>query len=350
MNRLFASVICAFALGAPVAQASGPVAYVAPAEDTLEEAVSAWRRGDWPRVRELLEPGLDDGGSFGDAATTETALRHLADATLLDSALDPGLRQSQATEYMQRLLAKDVEWRPPPDTHSPEFDQLLEQVRQAERDRLAESCSVERTSCEAKLEVLRVDHDDLQARHTKLETDFKEEMVEVQRVTSKNRLVALVPFGVGHFYNGKPGFGAGFLAVEAAFGATGLALLLTRTLRYNCVRERGFTEGSLVCQPPDVVKDKLGKEGTENRIEDVRNAEQTFGILFIGALVADVIIAQVTFEKYSVISTEMKKRSELDEETGAAQPKKRGRRGRKKTSAKIRPTFGPGNVGLHIRF
>ncbi len=350
MRRALTSALCASLLPVASAWASAPIATVAPAADALDNALDAWRRGDWAKVRGLLEPAVRDGGSLETEDETETALRHLADATLLDESLDAAVSHRLATEYVERLLDRDVEWRPPPDTHSAELEDLVEQVRAQRRQVQAENCAIERTSCQANLQDLRSDHENLEKAHADLEIRFRAQDVTIQEREARNRAVALVPFGVGHFYNRRPGLAAAFLAGEVAFGATGLALLLTRTLRYNCVREAGFSEGSVVCAPPDDLKAELGQEGTRTRIEQVRNAEQTFGIMFIGALVVDVVVAQATFKPYEVVKTRTVPRSELDADKrgpGEAKPRKRGKR---KPSAKIRPTIGPGSVGVDIRF
>jgi hypothetical protein len=359
MRRVQVSALCAiiavslpaFAAPPPAASAPPKGKGAAPATAPLERALDAWGRGEWTDVRDILEPLVRDGGQLETEQQTEAALRYLADATLLDESLDAKVRRELATEYLERLLDMDLQWTPPPDTHSPELEALAEEVRAARREKIAENCAIERTTCQADLQELRKAHDDLTLSYEQLDAEHDAQNVLVRDLATKNRAVALVPFGVGHFYNGRPGLGAGFLAAEAAFGATGLALLLTRTLRYNCVREEGFARGSVVCNPPEELIQELGDRGTENRVLAVRNAEQTFGLLFIGTLVVDVIIAQATFEKYSVVEEKEIPRAELEErmKQGQQKPSKRKKRG-KKTSAKIRPTFGPGGAGLDIRF
>lgn len=363
MRRVTASAFCAiFATSLPALASPpqvGPRAVFAPAKgktetetkEPLERALDAWGRGDWTQVRDILEPLVRDGSTLETGQQTEAALRHLADATLLDESLAQEVRTNLATEYVERLLDMDLEWAPPPDTHSRQLEDLTEQARAARRQQQAENCAIERTTCQANLQELRTAHDDLTTQYELLDEEHQAQKVTVREMATKNRAVALVPFGVGHFYNGRRGLGAGFLAAEAAFGATGLALLLTRTLRYNCVRERGFARGSVVCNPPKDLKQELGDEGTRTRVERVRNAEQTFGLLFIGTLALDIVIAQITFEKYSVVSERKVTREQLErEQEELNKPTSKPRKSRKKTSARIRPTFGPGGAGLDVRF
>lgn len=361
MKRSLISVICALWCPIPLASASSPpasahappslVAPAADAEATLDQALGAWANGEWTKVRNLLEPLLRDGGQLDDPQATESGLRHLADATLFDESLEMAVRNSLATEYIERLLDRDLEWKPPPDTHGRAFEDLLEQVRAERKAKQAASCSYDKAVCEADLHNLQVEQKKTTEDLDELQTKFDAQLVEVQQLATRNRAVALVPFGVGHFYNGRKGFGAGFLATEAAFGITGLSLLLVRTLRYNCTRESGFARGSVVCVPPEDLVEELGTNDINERIANVRNAEQTFGLLFIGAMVVDVIVAQATFKPYVVLKTETIPRSELERrKQEQSQPGRGKRRDGDKPSANIRPIIGPGGAGVKIRF
>src|SRR5690606_8963460 len=157
----------------------------------------------------------------------------------------------------------------------------------------------------------------------------------------------------GHFYNGRKGLGAAFLAGELAIGATALGLFIKRVS--HCDRLSGYQAGSLYCEG-------LGRE------EGValRNAEQTFGILFLGSLALDVVLAQALFRPYATVKRTRVRRSELggasDDAGKGAKPPAAGKERPGAPSSRLRssdirqvaPAFtlvpGGGGLGVEIRF
>lgn len=273
--------------------------------DKVAAAIKAWEGGDWARVRMLLEPLLQGDRALAEPLLHETALRYLADATVQDDSLDQNIRTELATAYIDRLLNGSPDWRPPQATHSIHFYELYSTLRE-QRDRAkAAECAGERAACQA-------DHDELAARHNRLQNDhavlqrqYGEQEVEVQEKVARNRAVAFVPFGVGHFYNGRKGLGAAFLTAELVFGGAGLGLLIARL--FNCSRENGYQPGSLTCS------------GDGDAIVARRNAEQAMGLFFLGTVALDIVVAQVTFRSVLTIKSTRVRRSELDARKAAAE-------------------------------
>lgn len=318
--------------------------------DSESEAVSAalkkWASGDWISVRSVLEP-LISSGPLNDPLLTETALRYLTDATLLDESLDPQIRTQLAMSYINRLFGGDAAWRPPPDTHGKPLYDLYNQLREQHERAKLDSCMAERASCAADLDDLKDRHQALRGDHETLTTAFGQQEVEVREKVARNRAIALLPFGIGHFYNGRKGLGAGFLAGEMVIGGTGLGLMLYR--RTQCVRTNGFAPGSLQCSAPN-------GEALVAR----RDAEQTLGIIFASLMAVDVLIAQLTFQPYATIKTERIKREDLEAEPASPPPRTKGPRKRRQTrfrgrdNLQVRPHpalfRGGGGAGFTLRF
>ncbi|HEY8379158.1 MAG TPA: hypothetical protein VIK91_21845 [Nannocystis sp.] len=342
---------CSLALGVAVAtapvHARPPASSPAPAPEPVTEvdkvnaAIGAWSAGNWARVRALLEPMLQDDRKLEDPLLEEAALRYLADATLQDPEIAV-VAQEWATRYIKRLLAAP-EWRPPADTHSKAFYDLYNALRE-ERD-LAEHrrCKAERLACIADLDELKVRHDALGRDHELLRRAYEMQEVEVVEKVARNRAVALIPFGVGHFYNGRKGLGAAFLAGEAAIGITALALLIVRVGR--CDRLAGFTPGSLYC------------EGDRDETLAIRNAEQGMGIVFFSAVALDIVLAQILFRPYLTLKRSRVRRSELGAEGdgGGAAPSGKGPgapssrlRSRDILRLSPAPAYVPGGGGLGV--
>jgi hypothetical protein len=331
---------------------SHPAATAGNSEEQLEAGIEAWRAGQWGAARRLLEPLAREGSVLADPLQAESALRYLADSTLFDDSLGLETRTGQARGYISRLFDRDPEWSPPPATHGSAFYDLVLEVREERASAEAADCEAERLACTADLHELRVDHATLEDEQAALEKKFDEDLVPVVREVALNRGVALIPFGVGHFYNRNNALGASFLSAEVAFGATGLALMLDRIINLKCRREgSSFTPGSMTCEPPDSVSD-----------EDVvlrRNLEQVFGFLFLGTLAVDVIVAQITFKKTRVISREEVPRKDLQrhlENASSEEERKARKRRRKRRDDKVEarpaPAMIPGGagVGLKLRF
>jgi hypothetical protein len=322
LRRLIsASALCAFST---LALASRPVVAAppspAPIDDAnadadlrVEQAIAAWRKGDWTEVRDLLEPLVRE-RDIPDEFLRESALRYLAEATLLDEGLDPAEREQLAKGYVTRLLDVNPDWTPPSGLHGRPFYELVARVR-GERDALmAEACRGQLLSCEADLTELRVDYRVAQDKIVALQEDLANEDVFLTEVVKRNRGLALLPFGVGHFTNGNYAIGGAFLGLELAAGAAGLGMIIYRATNYGCVRTDGFNRQSLVCtveaQDEDVPK-------LQNEIETLRNAETVMGYVFLGAVVLDIALAQVLFRPIEVVERGKKTRRELDAEIAA---------------------------------
>jgi hypothetical protein len=353
MRTLACSFALAVAVAAPV-HARPPNQPARPAEPTTEvekvnAAIQAWSTGNWARARALLEPMLQDGGKLADPLYEETALRYLADATLQDPDI-AAVSNEWATGYIKRLLASSPDWRPPADTHSKAFYDLYNALRE-ERDRATfNQCKAERAACVADLDELKVRHRALGDDHERLRRAYQQQEVEVVEKIARNRAVALVPFGVGHFYNGRKGLGAAFLAGEVAIGVAALGLFIKRVT--VCDRLSGFQAGSLYCL---INRDK----GLA-----IRNWEQGMGIAFLGSLALDVVLAQVLFQPHVTVKRTRVRRSELiggaDGDAGARakKPSEGAKDGPGAPSSRLRshdilrvtpaPTLVPGGGGLGV--
>lgn len=370
LRRLIsASALCAFStvalVSCPALAASPPAAAPDPEPDSelrVEQAIAAWRKGDWTEVRDLLEPLVRE-ADIPDEFLRESALRYLAEATLLDEGLEPSEREQLAKGYVTRLLDVSPDWTPPSGLHGRPFYELVARVR-GERDALmAEACRGQLLSCEADLTELSVDYRVAQDKIIALQDDLANEDVFLTEVVKRNRGLALLPFGVGHFTNGNYAIGGAFLGVEVVAGAIGIGMIIYRTTNYGCVRTDGFNRKSLVCSV-DAEDEELPKLRKE--IETVRNAETAMGYVFLGSLVLDIALAQVLFRPIEVVERGQKTRRELDAEIAAeATPDGRQPRGREpaagpepapkpatEPSVRLRihphPTFTPTSVGFGV--
>lgn len=348
MRLLACSLALGVAVAAPV-HARPPTAAPAPAPVTEKEkisaAIQAWSAGNWARVRALLEPLVQDDRKLEDPLDEEAALRYLADAILQDPELT-AVSQEWATRYLKRLLAA-ADWRPPADTHSKAFYDLYNALRE-ERDKAAyNECRADRATCDAKLGELEAQHDALQRDHQILRRAYEQQEVEVVEKIARNRAVALVPFGVGHFYNGRKGLGAAFLAGEAVIGGVALGLFIVRASR--CDRTAGFKPGSLSC------------EGDREQTLDIRNAEQGMAIAFLGALALDIVLAQVLFRPYITLKRDRVRRGDLNAGDGdgprgrpAGKPGPPSSRLRDRDTLRLSPAPayvpGGGGLGFKLRF
>lgn len=300
--------------------------------DKVDAAIRAWSSGDWARVRILLEPLIQGERNLAEPINNEKALRYLADATLNDEAtLDAPIREELATAYIQRLLASSDDWRPPEGVHGRQFYALYNKLREQRDTARAQVCVGELFSCKA-------DKAEANARLTRLQSDyailkkaFDEEEVEIQEKVARNRAVALIPFGVGHFYNGRKGLGAAFLAGELVFGGVGLGLYIART--FNCTREGlSFKRNALTCQG----------EGAGENVVRQRNAEQAMGLFFLGTVALDIVLAQVTFRPFLTVKKSRMRRQDLDKDSDPDVGKAPRRRpGRRNNAADTTPAATP---------
>jgi hypothetical protein len=364
MLRRIISACCAASLlllGAPTVRAAPPAGAAAPptapptavneASERVEQAIHAWRKGEWTEVRDLLEPLVRDGDGIEDELLRESALRYLAEATLLDEGLDPSERRELVRGYIGRLLESAPDWSPPSGLHGRAFYDLVAQIRSERDAALAEACRGQLLACEADFTELEADHTVAKAAYADLETRFNAQDVAVTEIVKRNRGLALLPLGVGHFTNDNFALGGTFLALEVASGAAGLGLLIYRVSTLGCVRTAGFARKSLVCT---VDVDEEERRRLEDHVETVRNAETVMGYLFLGSILIDVVLAQVLFKPITVVSREIKPRGELHEGLdGEAKPRTRRRRGVPQSpGAKLQlrphPTYFPGGVGFGV--
>lgn len=353
------------AAAAPPADASAPPpdepAASPPAPSTtaeaLEQAEQAWQAGDWARVHGLLAEPLEDPASFETPQQLRNARVLYADALLQDSQLPPETAKDEAVRVLVELLQDEPDWDPPSAVYGPAFYTATELARKEVEALAAANCRVERASCVADLAATSNEATQLKLDYDELKLRYDAQEVEVIEKGVKSRGLALIPFGFGHFYNGKRNLGITFATAESVFGAVGLSLLITRNVRFQCTRPNGgFGGDSLTCKPPDG-KDEFSTADVR-QLEAIRGAEMAFGIAFLATLATDVIVSQILFTPESTLRTRRVPRSELEgEDAASAEEDGRPRsRGRERRSAKLRwrPTgsAGPGGarVGFHLEF
>ncbi len=332
------------------------------AREVLADADKAWRAGDFATVRALLEPLAANPDAALEPAERETMLVLLADAWLGDKSIEATERRDQATKYLTRLMNASPDWRMPTVTYGPELYDLYGELRIERAGRAGEEC-------EASLVVCKSDHAssrDEVARekqsYAALRTRFEAQEVEVRETVARTRVLAAIPFGFGHFYNGDLALGGSFLAAEALLGAAGIGLLIQRTVVDGCRRTRGFQNGSLDCDPRGV-KDQAALERRRDAIVQRRKGEEVVAWMLLGVVALDIVIAQIRFKADKTLSISRKPRSELDADRKKASTGTRrnapGAPGTRKPSprkprASLRtaPMVSPRGVGLgvHVRF
>ncbi|MFV8756098.1 hypothetical protein ACNOYE_36565 [Nannocystaceae bacterium ST9] len=294
-----------------VGEAAPPSKADAPAVDDHERlvdmAIEAWRRGDWTEVRDLLEPLLREADEIADPLLREAGLRYLAEATLYDEGLETAEREQLARGYIERLLDHSPSWEPPSGLHGAAFYKLAAKVRSEREANQAAACKDQLMACEADLTELRVDHRSAIERAEELQRDLDADVVQRVDVIQRNRGLAIIPGGVGHFTNGKPVLGGIFLGTELLTGAAALGLLIFRSV--NCTRTNGFQPGSLQCP---VAKD-WQVEPRERQMNIARNAETVMGAAFLGAVIIDIVVAQWLFDGYQIVDAGTATRAELDD-------------------------------------
>jgi len=310
----------------------------------LAEAKRAWAASDWSKVRRLLEPRVASGEHLDDAIVREQTLTYLADATLMDTTLDLGVRRQLATTYLTRLIDANPAWQLPTGVFSPELQALATEMRDNREKTKALECLAERNVCLSKAADVDAKLQRLKQEHERLRRAYLEEEVEVRDYQQRRRIWTFVPFGVGHFYNRDPWLGAAFLTVEAAFGAAGLALLIRRNL--ECDRTRGFAPESLKCREGQNPLD-------DNDVLRRRRAEEVMGWFFLGVVALDIVIAQIRFRPYVVAEIRRVKRKDLpslDARSGTGVPSRRRPTHGKKRRARVVPVPAawPAGVGLAV--
>ncbi len=304
-------------------------------ESSIAAAEEAWNRGDFLEVRGILEP-IADQDPLVDRVEREKVLVLLADATLSDSTLPGDERQVRVTGHLSRLMDTNSGWRLPRKVYSPELYDLYLDVREQRLADAGSQCEADKLACEADASAVGADLDDTERALRELQKQYDAQEVEIGE--KRSRALALIPFGISHFFNGDRAIGATFLAAEAGFGIAGLSLLAVRATVHGCRRTRAFQSGSLVCNP-------RGKT-TEADVVNRRQAEEAMAWLFVGAVVLDVLIAQLRFKEFEF--TDRVPRSELKN-----YEKRRRRRGEKRR-ATVRPTTGASlkgaSMGLRVDF
>lgn len=353
MPRRFISASCAailLLLGAPPVSAAPPTdAEPEPpseepsddASERVDQAIVAWRKGEWTEVRDLLEPLVRDGDGIEDELLRESALRYLAEATLLDEGLAQPERTELARGYILRLLESSPDWTPPSGLHGRVFYDLVAQIRSERDAATAEACHGKLTACESDLI-------ELQDKYETLDRDYKAQKIAVTEITKRNRGLALLPLGIGHFTNDNFALGGTFLALEVAAGAAGLGLLIYRARGLGCTRTNGFAPKSLVCSFENEAEEQLPQ--LQDHVENVRNAEIVMGYLFLGSVIVDIVIAQVLFRPETVEDKGTMTREQLDNDTEADDQPRRNRRKRPNAKLQLRPhpAYFPGGVGLGV--
>lgn len=300
----------------------------------LDRAAQAWQHGDWGRVQGLLGQLLEDnaGDAFDDGTELQRARILFADALLQDPELPPETAREAATEQLVAVLEADPDWDPPEAIYAPAFYETVEAARAAREQAEAENCQVERAVCVADLANEAAENTQRKLDYDELKLRYDAQEVEVVEKGVRSRALALIPFGTGHFLNDKPRLGITFATTELAFGATALALLLARNIKYQCSRPNGGIGGdSLQCRPPNGADEFTERD--IRQLENIRNAETVFGALFIGTLVTDIIVSQVLFKPESTLRKRRVPRSELekeDAEVGSSSSKDASNRGRKR--------------------
>lgn len=295
------------AAAAPPKRPAAPAPAPSTDEQLIDLAIDAWRRGEWTGVRNLLEPVLREGDGIADPLLREAGLRYLAEATLLDPGLLPSDREELARGYVSRLLEHNSTWEPPGGLHGAAFYELAAKVR-AERDALqAAACKDQLLACEADLTELRIDFRTAVQQAEELQAELDADIVQRVDVIQRNRALAILPGGIGHFTNGKPVIGGAFLGVELLTGGVGLGLLIFRTRA--CTRTAGFQPSSLQC--PVELDEQI--EPRQQQINIARNAETVMGYAFLGTVLLDIVIAQILFEPYQVVDAGTATRAELDD-------------------------------------
>ncbi len=339
-----AAQAAARALAEP-AQTTGDEAAARDLARIVDQAQEAWARGQWSQVRALLDPHALDPVIAGTPELRERALPILADATLADDSMDLSVRRRLAASYLDHLLQTDPNWRMPQGVYTPELLALFQERLQARERASVTECVAQRNACRADLSEATEARARAEAERARIEALYRNQEVEIRERIKRSRAWALIPFGVGHLYSGNLGkrgtvsakerrnaaLGFTFLTLEAAIGATGLALVIRRAVKFGCRRTNGFAAESVRCATSD-------REGTLRN----RKAEEVFGWMFLGTAVLDVVLAQILFEPVSTSSVRRVPRHELERERREGPARRRSRRSSAAPGARRRVILRPG--------
>ncbi len=343
-GRRLARILCAwFAVtgfaGVPGASAEPPgdrAVSDAQFEQDLAAALTAYRQGDWSTTESLLTPHLETlRARFPDSGALDAALMYLDTAYHLEAAELPTIAPPAARDGLLRALVQNAPFSSlPPAMYGPSTYQAFARMQRTLEDEAAEICKFEVAACNADAASLQAEFARLREDHEQLSTDFEKQEVEVRDFGVRTRALALLPFGLGHFYNNRPKVGASFLATEVAFGATALGLLLTRVIKYNCARTAGFKSSSLDCDVQDTPSNR-------SDILAVRQSEEVFAWLFLGAVVSDIITSQILFRPYGELRRRKVPREQLEGGGASDTASSRAR-------LKLRPQSGVSRRGLTL--
>lgn len=321
----------------------------------LLAAEEAWRDGDFATVRALLEPLAADGAGGLEPAERESMFVLLADAWLGDKSLDSTERREQAATYLTRLMDASPDWRLPKGTYGPELYDLYGELRIERAGRAGQACEASLVVCKSDLAGSGEEVTKQKERYAALEKRYDAQEVEVRQTVARVRVLAAIPLGFGHFYNGDLALGGSFLGVEAVLGAAGIGLLIQRTVVDGCRRTRGFQSGSLTCDPRGS-DDPAALDARREAIVRRRQAEEVVGWLFLGVVALDIVLAQIRFKNYKTEKVFRKSRSDLLKDGTAPAPERRRRpkapASKPRASLRGAPMVSPRSVGigLHVRF
>lgn len=343
-RRRFTPLLCGWFAAASLTsshvQAQSPREAASPEtslDEDLNAAQAAYREGDWAKTEALLTPHLEALRlQFPDGTALDAALIYLDTAYRLESAELPTMAPPEARDELLRALVENAPFsRLTPAMYGESTYEAFARMQRTLEDEAAKLCKFEVAACNADAASLQAEFARLREDHEQLSTEFEQQEVEVRDFGVRTRAFALLPFGLGHFYNNRPKLGASFLATEVAFGATALGLLLTRVVKYNCARTAGFKSSSLDCDIQDTPSNR-------RQILAVRQSEEVFAWLFLGAVVSDIITSQILFKPYGELRRRTVPRKELEDgDAPAGATSSRG-------TFKLRPQSSVSRRGLTI--
>lgn len=155
------------------------------------------------RLRAMLDPKT---GTLHDPTLITTARMYLSAVLLAKHKPD------EAEAVIERLLLDDPQYEPDPLSFPTDLIDLFIDVRARARETLNREAA-RKARFEAELKA----HEEELKRREAARIAMLERMVNDETVTTvHSRWLALVPFGVGQFQNGKPTLGWVFLTLESA--------------------------------------------------------------------------------------------------------------------------------------